>query len=351
MRRVAVNLIVTASAALVMLVVLEICFRVFLPEEYSTPLAHVWDKDLDLKQLPGAKGRIRTTEFATEVAINSKGLRDKEYPYAKPPGTRRIFCLGDSFTFGYGVEADETFAKVLERALETDGVDEGPWEVINAGVPGTGTAHHLAYFSLEGWKYNADFVLLSFCGKNDFSDNLRCGLYSLSDGKLVKHPARLSRVGKVRHAIDSIPGVRSLVRQSRLLMFAGHSVASWIYTRRCSGPEDPVAAAAQKEEALRLTEGLIAALRDSCRARNAEFVMAVVPEIDRGDMRPEVVQLVAAIRAQGITCLDLRAAFDGGAEPAAAYFYAGDHHWNAAGHRVAAQTLYDFFVNDAAPLK
>lgn len=329
---------------------LEICFRVFLPEEYSTPLAHVWDKDLDIRQVPGVKGRIRTPEFVTEIAINSKGLRDKEYPYARPPGARRILCLGDSFTFGYGVDADQTFAKILERALEADGVHDGPWEVINAGVPGTGTAHQLAYFSLEGRKYSADFVLLSFCGKNDFSDNVRCGLYSLTGGVLVKHPARLSRVGKVRRAIDSAPGIRNLIRDSRLLMFAGHRVATWIYKRhRPVTVADPVAAEAQQQASLELAESLIVALRDSSASHGARLVMAVVPEIDRGDERAEVRQLARDVQARGITFLDIRAAFDSGPGPAAAYFYAGDHHWNAAGHQVAAEVLYGFFANQTVP--
>jgi hypothetical protein len=351
MRRLAINSAVAVSTVLIVLALLEAGFRIFIAEEFSTPLAHVWDKDLGLRQLAGAKGRLRAPDFVTEVAINSKGLRDREYPYAKTPGTRRILCLGDSFTFGYGVEADRTFAKALERALNADAVEDGPWEVMNAGVTGTGTAHHLAYFSLEGRKYDPDFVLLSFCSKNDFSDNAKCGLYSLSDGRLVKHATRLGRVGKVRHAIESIPGSRSIMRRSRLLMFFGHRIASWIYSRREFAPEDPVAAEARRTEAYRLTESLIVALRDSCRARDCELVMAVVPEIDGGDTREEAVRLVADVRAQGVTCMDLRPAFDACVDPATEYFYAADHHWNASGHFVVARTLYDFFVKTGAKVE
>ena len=115
------------NAALVILAVvvtpgaIEVIFRLFVPLGYSSPLVHVWDKQMSLRQIPGSKGRIVTPEFTTKVLINSKGLRDREYKYAKPPGTRRILCLGDSFKLGYGVEADQTFAKVLERLLNADG--------------------------------------------------------------------------------------------------------------------------------------------------------------------------------------------------------------------------------------
>src|SRR5574337_1459165 len=39
-------------------------------------------------------------EFKTTVRINSKGLRDVEHPYEKPPGVFRILVLGDSYMEG-----------------------------------------------------------------------------------------------------------------------------------------------------------------------------------------------------------------------------------------------------------
>ena len=65
------------------------------------------------------------------MRINSRGLRDREYPYAKPAGRKRCLLLGDSYVFGWGVEANETAAKVMEARLA--GV-----EVINGGCPGWG---------------------------------------------------------------------------------------------------------------------------------------------------------------------------------------------------------------------
>ena len=59
----------------------------------------------------------RENDFKVQVKINSKGLRDNEYPYEKPDDTYRILMLGDSFTFGYGVNIEDTMAKVLEENL------------------------------------------------------------------------------------------------------------------------------------------------------------------------------------------------------------------------------------------
>jgi hypothetical protein len=49
---------------------------------------------------------------------NSFGLRDVEFSLAKPEGTLRIVCLGDSVTYGAGVPFDETYEQQLERALK-----------------------------------------------------------------------------------------------------------------------------------------------------------------------------------------------------------------------------------------
>jgi hypothetical protein len=281
---------------------------------------------------------MKTGEFVTDIAINSKGLRDREYAHLKPQGTRRILCLGDSFTFGYGVQADETFAKVLERAFAADSMDDGAWEVINAGVPGTGTAYQLAYLQLEGHNYDPDFVLLSFCGKNDFTDNARSGLYSLREGRLIRQAVRLSTTGEARRLLEKIPGYRALLTRSRLLMFVGRRMTAWLHSRRVAGPVDPEADGAEKKEAYRLAESLILGLRDSCQASGCELVMTVAPEIDRGDQREE-----------GVVFADLRPAFDACGESPAACFYAVDHHWNRLGHEVAGRALHDFFLGIAEP--
>src|SRR5690242_7728930 len=44
------------------------------------------------------------TASPTRIQITSFGLRDRERPFEKPPNVHRIVALGDSFTFGLGVE-------------------------------------------------------------------------------------------------------------------------------------------------------------------------------------------------------------------------------------------------------
>ena len=49
-----------------------------------------------------------TKLMGVEVKINSIGYRDGEYPDERVPGSVRVLMLGDSITFGWGVEERNT---------------------------------------------------------------------------------------------------------------------------------------------------------------------------------------------------------------------------------------------------
>jgi lysophospholipase L1-like esterase len=99
--------------------------------------------------------------MGAEVAINSQGLRDKEYTLTKPAGTYRIMMLGDSTTFGWGVPADATVAKILERQLNA--ADFGrSFEVLNAGVGNYGTVQEVTYYLQRGLAFHPDLVVLEY---------------------------------------------------------------------------------------------------------------------------------------------------------------------------------------------
>jgi len=73
-------------------------------------------------------------EFQTEIATNSDGLRDREHSIIKPKNTYRIVVLGDSMTFGWGVNQDDTWWKFLEDEFNSDKDSKYRYEIINLGV-------------------------------------------------------------------------------------------------------------------------------------------------------------------------------------------------------------------------
>ena len=103
------------------------------------------------------------------LSVNSRGLRDREYDLKKKADLR-ILALGDSFTFGEGVEAEDTYVKVLEEILKSKYPDK-KIEVINTGVPGYGNDQELQFLKKEGKNYKPDLVFVGFYVGNDFLDN------------------------------------------------------------------------------------------------------------------------------------------------------------------------------------
>ena len=104
-------------------------------------------------------GRIATDEF---------GLRN-EHPAAKPQRVYRILTLGDSVTFGFGVDQKRSFPAVLQDLLNTKGGQQ--YQVINAGIPGYNIADEGALLPALLARYKPDLVLWTLVS-NDYDDSL-----------------------------------------------------------------------------------------------------------------------------------------------------------------------------------
>jgi len=277
-----------------------------------------------------------------DLVINSKGLRDREYTYEKPPGTRRILCLGDSYTLGYGVSVEEAYPNVLERILNERRLLGCRWQVINAGVANTGTAHQLAYFEAEGRKYQPDLVLCCLCSANDFADNVASHLYEYRDQTLTKRDSYPTGPLRLQYMVQRIPGYQILFRRSHLATFVKYRVAEYMSQRnRAARARRPERTAAAEERADELARRLILALRDACARENTEFLLTVVPEYESCAISDRAVPLVRYTEARGVAFLDLSVRFRDRAAAGIQDFFPVDHHWNRSGHRLAAEIIYD----------
>ncbi len=76
----------------------------------------------------------QTIEYKYEVYVNNNGFRDVKNPIAQPV-KYRIMAIGDSFTYGWGVEIEQSWPKVLEGILNEQGLNV---EVDDLGKPGAG---------------------------------------------------------------------------------------------------------------------------------------------------------------------------------------------------------------------
>lgn len=145
-----------------------------MPNNVKRRLMRQPDKKLGYKMLPGYECEFRTSEFDILIKINSNGFRDYEYHKDKGSTTFRILVLGDSFTFGIGVDMEETYPKLLEKMLNRHLGEKGPqkYEVINAGADGYGTEQEYLYLENLGNQYRPDLVIIGLYS-NDVTDVMK----------------------------------------------------------------------------------------------------------------------------------------------------------------------------------
>src|SRR5258705_13430126 len=109
------NIGLLLATTLVCLVGVELYVRWFVwePAKGENISAYVEDMMLGKRLLPGFQGE----HTGVQISINSHGMRDREYDAHEPPGSLRILALGDSWTFGAGLEVQDTWPKQLEVLL------------------------------------------------------------------------------------------------------------------------------------------------------------------------------------------------------------------------------------------
>ena len=112
---------------------------------------------------PRTTVRESRPDFEAVYTTNALGLRGSRDYGPKPPGTIRLLMLGDSFTFGIGVNEGEPFCDLLQAAVAGS---RPPVEIINAGVGSYSPT--LEYLTLRDLylAWDPDAVILWF----DFSD-------------------------------------------------------------------------------------------------------------------------------------------------------------------------------------
>ena len=132
--------------------------------------------------------------------INNLGFRGTEQPIQKVPNTFRILVLGDSLTFGQGVEESEMYTSVLKKALVAK---LGPAiEVINTGVMGYSAVDEMNLLNQIGELLKPDLILIGFY-END-----------------VKHGAQVKKEDRDRWAIPFPESAKeALISRSKLVRF------------------------------------------------------------------------------------------------------------------------------------
>ena len=129
-----------------------------------------FDPELGFVFQPNA--RVRWTnhvDFWVEQTSNSLGFLDREPVVPKPDGVFRVLVTGDSFVEALEVGLAEKMHVLLEARLR-DALDTDMVDTVALGHGGTGQSNQLAWYDRYGADIDADLVILTFY-LNDFRDN------------------------------------------------------------------------------------------------------------------------------------------------------------------------------------
>jgi len=215
---------------------------------------------------PGATSRVSwPPELAYTARINSLGLRGPEIALEPSEGVFRVLCLGDSTTFGFYVEEDETLPQQLQRSLLVGG--SAPVEVINGGCGGWSIASQARFFSERGSKLEPQLVVLTFCG-NDLADLNRPPPYE-------SHKAELGQgTGSVRRMLYETACYELILRAK----------IAWKRYRQKAAGEEPhplSSVSVSGEEAERLWVAYskhLESLRDELERSDTPLVVSYLPD-------------------------------------------------------------------------
>jgi hypothetical protein len=264
--------------------------------------------------------------FGDEVLnTNHRGLRGTtDFPF-ESSGRLRIVVLGDSFTFGEDVSDDETYSHYLQKLLPKA-------DVINLGVHGYGHDQMLLLLREEGLKYRPDVVVLGFVTV-DVDRNV-LGFRDFAKPRFV------SEGGRLQLANGTLPTPDEVLRWDWLrprIWDALSMVAVEVQTRL----------GWRHAEAEEITRLLLGEIVREVRQAGAVPVLAYLPygtELSSAAERtPGEALLFSFCESNSeAECFSTRPFFRKDVQ--AGKVRRSPFHWDAAGHRTAAEAIYDFVV-------
>lgn len=112
---------------------------------------------------PQVELAVKTYEFTYTIRTNNIGLRGDDFDLGRRPRVV-VAAIGDSFTFGQGVAAADTWVQRIERHLRDKGTDVS---ILNFGQPGSSPQFY-ARMAEENLSYvKPDLVLVDFLQSDD----------------------------------------------------------------------------------------------------------------------------------------------------------------------------------------
>ena len=270
-------------------------------------------------------------DFRVRIRINEFGLRNDEPVDAAHD---RIWILGDSMSFGWGVERDETYAQILADLLRVP--------TYNVATPGSNVCGWQALYARMPKGIRPAAVVVGLTIEN------RVGIFDcaeLANNTLAKDPDTISLT-----AIKSFLSRHTALYNFMTVSLKRIDLAEMILTR-IGLIEDPKRIIFHGQDPSRANDMIAATAAELDRMRSMisteiPFVVALFParyelRDGTGHFRRLRIGMAAALTRRGIDTLDLFSDFNGAG--LATTHFAHDGHWNARGHRIAGEAIARWF--------
>jgi hypothetical protein len=280
-----------------------------------------------------------------KIRINAAGYRDDAaHPKDKPDQRMRIICVGDSFTFGMGVDLQDTFAKKLEAKLNRAGKR---CEVLNFGVIAYQMWNHVEVIKRKALSYHPDLIVLAL-----FFDDLavslpprdangRCQGYDL-DQSIHYQPT-------TSVALNNFIKNISAYYENKYRYKRGHDFLKSIEGRKkLWGPSHPesihyqiLAGTAERHVYQEFSQAL-ATIGNLTKDHHIEIVVVLIPDaVQVNDPHRQAVN--AVVRGEcvnlGLPFLDITPIFEKQNDLMSLYLFPLDGHTSAKGHQLIAEAL------------
>ena len=220
---------------------------------------------------------FQTPEFSFTTTTHALGFRDREFSQSKTVRTR-IVALGDSFTYGWGVEAEESWPKALEQRLRSSGLDV---EVANLGKPGASPRNYADIAEKSISLLHPDVVIVGVLQGDDLA-------------QMDSPPPPASRLGPP-------PNVRT--RHERLRRIAG-----WLYPHFLSMIDDRSSATDLSDEWKQEAQVFMSVFSAAERARLDQLDRRVKSAFLGGELNPSLIYLSLESPDYFLQSMDLRTA-------------------------------------------
>jgi len=363
MKSVVQNLLVLGITVLICLGGGEVFFRLFpqyLSEEAQLRLhwqevgqseraqsSSVPDPRFGYLLRPHFTGRTGRGDFHFTFHTDEHGFRNPS-PW---PARADVVVVGDSLAFGYGVDDDQAWPRLVAKALP--GID-----IINLGLAGFGPQQYLRVLESYGFALHPKLVLFMLFSGNDLIDAGAFQKWLNANSDLTYEEWRMTGgesgdLGVVRRLLERSRLVTFLrgVRKSLSARLKGGTIEFADGRRVQLAPtvlQSSLQMAHPGDPTFELVMATIERARALTRAHGSQFLVLLMPTKEEvylpriGEPAPPLVEAFrAALDRRGIPFLDLTPELQAHARDAAPLFYEIDGHPNADGYRLIARVVAD----------